>query len=97
MRFRYHDNRRRELFPIWNQFTHAPRPITVNRAFHAFSRGELLDFPEPLSPWERKIRLGVDRLAWAYVRLITRWLAGETRMQDFTIAQLPRPEIQKAE
>ena len=92
-----HNDSRRELFPVWNQFTHDHRPITVNRAFHAFSRGELMEFPESLSPSDRKIQLVLHWLAGACGRLVDRWFPEEAKLQHFALAQAPGPTLQKAD
>lgn len=93
-RVRYQHPGRRELFPVWNQFTHAPRPVTVNRVFHAFSRGEFMEFPESLSPSERRIQTAIQWLVEAWFRLLTRVFAGEIRTQNLTVAQLPEPRLE---
>jgi hypothetical protein len=41
-----------------------------------------MEFPEPVEPWERRICLAVHGLAGAYMRLMTRWLGGDARIDD---------------
>lgn len=74
MHISYQHKRRRELFPMWNDFTHAPRPITVNKAFHVCSRVESVQFPTSPVIWERRMFSGVYSLAQACRRGWKRWL-----------------------
>jgi hypothetical protein len=56
-----------------------------------------MEFPDPLSPWERRIETAIQWLLGACVRLFTRLFARESRTQNLTVAQVPEPKLQNAE
>src|SRR5262249_19312727 len=86
MRIRFLHNGRRNLFSVWNEYSHSPRPVLVNRAFHAFARGEAMDFPNQFTRSQRLIGWAVDKAAEGCSWLLIRWLAGRTAYDELVRA-----------
>jgi hypothetical protein len=88
MRIKFHYYGRKELFSMRNDYSHSPRPVVVNRAFHAFARGETMDFPDLYSPCQRRTEWVIDKLARACFSLLTRWLEAEEALVDLPVNKI---------
>jgi len=88
MRITFKHKGRRELFSVGTEYSHSPRPVGVNRGFHAFARGETMDFPDFFSPWQRRTGWAVDKLATGYSSLLISWLDGESTLEGLAETRL---------
>jgi hypothetical protein len=69
---------------MFHEHTHSARQVVVTRSFHAFGRGETMDFPDFVSPWERGIARSIDEMVRSFVALLSRWLAEKSTILDLT-------------